>query len=153
MTTDDDFSVESARRASEQGRLADWVVDFLCSTGSDNPELAAAFAFSGAVYLGPVRLPLDQLTPLAGPEEEDVVVPVAEEEWEADIEHMEHSVADGWHPPPLLVSHRQGTLFIEDGNHRVDALRRLGETDGWAILAFADDAERDAFVTEAGDPA
>jgi hypothetical protein len=150
VTGGEEFSLASAQRAADEGRLAEWVVDFLASPGSDNAPLAAALAFSGATYLGPIRFELDRLTPMAGPDEEGVVVPVPEEDWESDVEAMEHSIEQGWHPPPLLVSHRDGKYFLEDGNHRFETLRRSGATHAWSILLFADEAERDFFLKESG---
>jgi hypothetical protein len=147
--TDDDSSLSSARRAADEGRLAQWVLDFLESPGSDNAPLAAALAFSDAAFLGPIRFELAKLTPMAGPDEDRVVVPVAEEDWESDVEAMEHSIEQGWHPPPLLVSHRDGKYYLEDGNHRYETLRRSGRTHAWAILVFADEGERALFLNGA----
>jgi len=149
MTGGEKFSLASARRAADEGRLAEWVLDFLTSPGSDNAQLAAALAFNRAAFLGPIRFELDRLTPMAGPDEDRVVVPVAEEDWESDVEAMEHSIEHGWHPPPLLVSHHNGKYFLEDGNHRYETLRRSGRTHAWAILVFADEAERELFLNEA----
>ncbi len=149
MTDDEEFSLSSARHAADDGRLAEWVLGFLTSPGSDNAPLAAALAFSGAAFLGPIQFELDRLTPMAGPDENSVVVPVAEEDWESEIEAMEHSIEQGWHPPPLLVSHRDGKYFLEDGNHRYETLRRSGRTLAWAILVFADEAERELFLNGA----
>lgn len=149
--SDDAVSVSSARRAAEEGRLDQWVVDFLSSPGSGNAELAADLALKGTVYLGPIRLPLDRLTPMAGPDEDEVVVPVAKEEWDSDVEDMEDSLEEGWHPPPLLVSHHDGQFFLEDGNHRCESLRRAGATSAWTILLFDDEAERHRFLEEHGD--
>ena len=146
MTDDEDFSLASARRAADEGRLAEWVADFLASPGSDNAPLAAALAFSDTTYVGPIRFELARLTPMAGPDGDEVVVPVAEEEWESDVEAMEDSLEQGWHPPPLLVSHRDGRYFLEDGNHRYETLRRSGITHAWTILLFHDEAERARFL-------
>jgi hypothetical protein len=145
------FSLASAQRAADEDHLSEWVVDFLASPGSCNPELAAAFAMRGATYLGPIFIALDRLTPMAGPYGDEVVVPVAKEDWESDVEAMEHSIEQGWHPPPLLVSHKDGEYFLEDGNHRCETLRRTGTTHTWIILLFADTVERDRFVMEHGD--
>ena len=79
MTADEKFSLASAQHAADEGRLAEWVVDFLASPGSSNSALAAAFAMSGATYVGPIRFALDRLTPMAGPVGDEVIVPVAEE--------------------------------------------------------------------------
>ncbi len=146
MDDQHDFSVQSAARAADRDALGTWVADFLASPGSDNAPLAAALAASPATYMGPVRIPLDRVTPMAGPDGEDVVVPVAEAVWEADVEAMEDSVEHGWHPPPLLVSFRDGRYFVEDGNHRFETLRRGGATHAWAILIFPDAAARDRYV-------
>ena len=146
MTSDEEFSLETARRASADGRLAEWVAAFLASPGSDNATLAVALAFGETCYLGPIRLPLSRLTPMAGPDNGEVVVAIAEEEWESDVEAMEHRVEQGWQPPPLLVSHRDGTYYLEDGNHRFETLRRLGATHADVIIAFAAAHERDAYA-------
>ena len=150
MTSHGEFSLASAQRAADEGTLAEWVVDFLASPGSSNAELAAALAFSGATYLGPIRFELDRLTPMAGPYGGRVVVPVPREEWESDVEAMEHSIEEGWRPPPLLVSHRDGKYYLEDGNHRYETLRRSGATHAWTILLFANEAERDRFLKGPG---
>jgi hypothetical protein len=146
VISSEEFSLASAQRAADEGTLSQWVVDFLASPGSDNAELAAALALSGAIYLGPVVVELDRLTPMAGPDEEQVLVPVPEEVWESDVEAMEHSFEEGWRPPPLLVSHHDGKYYLEDGNHRYEALRRNGASSAWAILLFADEAERDGYL-------
>ena len=151
MTGCKEFSLASAKRAADEGRLAEWVVAFLASPGSDNAQLAASLAFTGATFVGPIRFELDRLTPMAGPDESRVVVPVAKEDWESDVERMEHSLEEGWHPPPLLVSHRDGKFYLEDGNHRYETLRRSGATHAWTILLFHDGTERDRFLQRHGE--
>ena len=146
--SEEEVSVSSAQRAADEGRLAQWVGDFLSSQGSSNLELAAALAMKGTIYLGPIRFALDRLTPMAGPDGDEVVVPVAKEDWESDVEGMEHSIEDGWAPPPLLVSHHDGEYFLEDGNHRCETLRRTGARSAWTILLFPDEVERVRFLKE-----
>ena len=148
MSADEKGSLTSAQRAADEDRLAEWVVDFLSSPGSSNPDLAAALAMKGTIYLGPIRFALDRLTPMAGPEGDEVVVPVAKEDWESDVESMEQSIEEGWQPPPLLVSHHDGEYLLEDGNHRCETLRRSGANYAWTILLFADEVERDRFLNE-----
>jgi hypothetical protein len=151
VTDNGKYSLASAKHAANEGRLAEWVVDFLASPGSSNSALAAAFALSGAAYLGPIRFPLDRLTPMAGPVGDEVAVPVSEGVWEHDIEAMEHSIEQGWHPPPLVVSFHNGRYFLEDGNHRYASLRRKGASHAWIVLLFAGELERDRYLREHGD--
>jgi hypothetical protein len=141
MDPDGDFSLASARKAAEDDQLADWVTAFLASAGSSNEALAGALAFGEVSYLGPVEFELDQLTPMAGPAEDEVAIPVAEDDWEEEIGSMGESLEQGWEPPPLLVSSRSDGIYIEDGNHRHEALRRHGATHVWAIVVLASDDE------------
>jgi hypothetical protein len=139
------FTLQSAARADAEGQLARWVVDFLASPGSDNRELAAALGFDERIWAGPILVGLEQLEPLAGPDG-DVLVPVDETQWEDAVDDMVESLEDGWDPPPLLVSYRLGRLFLEDGNHRWETMRRAGRTHGWVVIGFDSEADRDAFL-------
>src|SRR5690242_10639392 len=105
-TPDRRFDLASAVRAGAEDRLGFWVGELLASPGSDNPELAVAFGSREGYWLGPVRFELARLTPMAGPDEDEVVVPIDQEEWEADLEAMVEALDEGWEPPPLLVSSR-----------------------------------------------
>ena len=138
------FDLASARQAAEHDETALWVGDFLASRGSDNAVLAAALAQREHWWLGPISLPLDALTRLAGPED-DALVPVADKEWEHDVSEMEESVEDGWEPPPLLAEFQNGRLLLQDGNHRYEALVRAGASHAWVLIYFDNPDEREAF--------
>ncbi len=144
MGRDRRFSLASAFEAAEQDRLALWVGEFLASRGSDNATLAAGLATRRHWWLGPVRLPVDDLIRLAGPED-DATCPIEPEEWEQDVDAMEESLEQGWEPPPVLVEDRDGELLLQDGNHRYEALVRAGEREAWALVWFDDPAARDTF--------
>jgi len=139
-----DFSLASARAAAAEDRTAMWVGDFLASRGSDNEVLAAALAQKRHWWLGPIRVPLDDLVRLAGPED-DALVAVAPKEWEGDVEEMQESLDEGWEPPPLLAEYQDGRLLLQDGNHRYEALARAGAPDAWVLVYFDDPTARDEF--------
>mgnify|MGYP003621995112 CR=1 FL=1 len=143
---DDEYTVESARQAADRGELADWVVGFLASPGSDNAELGEQLTEQERWWLGPLQLPIDQLHRLVGPPDAPVIEVVDEDDWRPDVEDAAARVEDGWEPPPVIVSHRAGQLVLEDGNHRVEALRRADIDLAWAIIAFDRPEERDTFV-------
>jgi ParB-like nuclease domain len=138
------FDLASARAAAAEDRTAIWVGDFLASHGSDNEVLAAALAQKQHWWLGPLRIPLEDLVRLAGPED-DALVPIDEGEWEDDIGDMEESIEEGWEPPPLLAEYQDGRLLLQDGNHRYEALQREGVSDTWVLVYFDDPADRDRF--------
>ena len=145
MSEVQEYSLESARGAAGRDQLAAWVAQFLASPGSDNAPLAAILADPPRSWLGPIRLPIDQLHRLAGPEDQPVLFAWDEEDWRDDVEDLAARVEDGWVPPPVIVSWKRGQLVLEDGNHRVEALRRAGWKDVWSVVAFADSEERRAW--------
>jgi hypothetical protein len=139
------YSVDSARDASIHDALGEWVAEFLASPGSDNAALAELLAERTCSWTGPVLLPINELHRLAGPPGEPVLCALDEDDWRDDVEEMEHLVEDGWEPPPVIVTYRDGQLVLEDGNHRVESLRRAGERQAWAVVGFQDAADRERF--------
>jgi hypothetical protein len=143
---DHPFSVDSAREAADQGRLGPWVAEFLGSPGSDNAELAALLNERTRHWLGPVQLPISQLNRLAGPPGDPVLCPVDDEEWSPRVEDLADKVEDGFEPPPVIVVFRDGQLVLEDGNHRVEGIRRVGLDDAWAVVGFETSEELARFT-------
>jgi hypothetical protein len=87
---------------------------------------------------------LDQ--PAGGPPGEPVLVPVDDEQWRDDVDDMAERVDDdGWEPPPVVVVYRNDQLVLEDGNHRVEALRRAGTGEVWGVVGFDTFADRERF--------
>jgi hypothetical protein len=140
------FSVDAARRAAAVDDLDTWMAEFLASPGSDNAELAEILRGRDLWWLGPIRLPIDRLHRLAGPPGHPVLTEVHESWWRDDVAELGERIEDGWEPPPLVVTYRDRQLVVEDGNHRIEAIRRAGDDGAWAIVGFADRDERDRFA-------
>lgn len=147
--TTEAFTVETARRAAARHELDAWMARFLASPGSDNAPLGQLLAERSLLWIGPVELPIDQLNRLAGPADHPVLVPVDEEEWRDDVADLEERVAEGWEPPPVVVTYEDGQLKLEDGNHRVEGMRRAGQELAWAVVGFETAEERDRFIAAA----
>lgn len=150
MTERERFSLASAFEAADEDRVAEWVGEFLADRGSDNATLAAALAEQPHYWLGPIRLPVNDLVQLAGPSEEEVC-PVEPDEWDEDVETMQESLEEGWQPPPLLVEFGDGELLVQDGNHRYDALVDAGSSHVWAFVWFDEPDERARFCADRPD--
>ena len=148
MNDDRQFSLKSARRAGENEQLAGWVARFLSSPSSDNAVLAQELTEELAWWTGPVQLPLDQLHRLAGPPGDPVLCPVDEKYWDDRVDAMDQLAQKGWEPPPLVVAYRRDQLVLEDGNHRVESLRRAGRRRAWAVVGFERREDRDRFAQE-----
>ena len=71
---------------------------------------------------------------------------VDEDEWRDDLDDLSRDIQAGLEPPPVIVSYRDDQLVLEDGNHRVEALRRAGANQAWAVIVFEDPDERARFV-------
>ncbi len=145
MTDDDGHSLDGARVAAARNELGAWVAEFLASPGSDNAALGEQLTNGLRWWLGPVQIPLKRLHRLAGPSGDAVLCPVNEDDWRDDVDDLAQKVDDGWDPPPVIVSYRDGQLVLEDGNHRVEGVRRSGAYQTWAVIGFDDPEERDRF--------
>lgn len=148
MTETEPFTLEAARRAAADDDLARWVRRFLGSDGSDNQPLGEMLHQRGLHWIGPVELLISRLNRLAGPEGDPVLVPVGDDYWRDDVDDLEARVERGWEPPPVVVTYERGQLKLEDGNHRVEAIRRTGDPTTWAVVGFATTDERDRFIAE-----
>ena len=149
MANDDRYSIDAARIAAERDQLGAWVAEFLASPGSDNAALGEELTNRFRWWLGPVQVPLKRLHRLAGPRGDAVLCPVGDDYWRDDVDDLEQKVNDGWEPPPVIVSYRDTQLVLEDGNHRVEGVRRSGDHHTWAVIGFDDPEERDRFSVPA----
>jgi hypothetical protein len=140
------YSVDAAREAAARDDLEQWVADFLASPGSDNEPLGEELTERQEKWwLGPVLVPVAELHRLAGPAEHPVLCPVDDDYWRDDVDDLEEKVRQGWEPPPVIASFEDGRLVLEDGNHRVEGVRRTGADEVWAVIGFDSEAERDRF--------
>ena len=140
-------TVEGARAAAERDELGRWVQEFLRSPGSDNAPLGAELRKEQSAWYGPVRLPFDELKRLAGPPDQPTLARLEDDDLER-VDDMQESLDDGWEPPPIIVSYRDGDLYVEDGNHRIEGLRRAGYSEYWSVVGFDDERQRQRFVDE-----
>ena len=147
MSNDSSFTTDDARAASDAGRLGSWVAEFLASPGSDNAELGEALAAKYTLWDGPLELPFDHLHRLAGPPDQPTLERLDSDDLET-VDEMRDSIEDGWTPPPFVATWQDDHLVLEDGNHRVEGLRRSGHATYWCVVGFDDDESRRRFDSE-----
>jgi hypothetical protein len=146
MSGDSEFTPETARSAAQRDQLDDWVAEFLCSPGSDNAELADQLTERLGWWLGPVQVPIDHLHRLAGPPGAPVLQELDDDEWRNDVDDLRRRIEAGHEPPPVIASYRNAQLVLEDGNHRIEAVRRAGAGQAWAVIGFESGEERDRYL-------
>jgi hypothetical protein len=103
---------------------------------------------SARSWIGPVQLPLDRLHRLAGPSGSPVLEVVEDDDWRDDVDDLANKIQDGQRPPPVIVTYRDDKLTVEDGNHRLEAMRRAGRTEAWAVAGFEHQAKLQEFIDQ-----
>ena len=117
-----------------EGLLEEWLQAFLREEGNNIP-FADGLLLAPRRYHAPVRMPLSDLTRCCGPEP-DMAFQVDRAAFERRVEGLMATIRAGaWDMPPLIVQrHPDGKLKLNDGNHRLEALRRLGVEDAWVLM-------------------
>ena len=122
----------SAREAHAAGELAEWSQEFLRGEGGNLGVANPLRERDDDVYVL-AAVALSDVYPISGPDEHfDWPVPSAQ--FEQKVEAMVRSLEAGWDAPPLFV--HMHTLRLVDGNHRREALVRLGHRIYWAVMWY-----------------
>jgi len=120
----------SAREAHAAGQLAAWSQTFLRGEGGNLGIAEPLRAREDDVYLL-AEVGLTDVYPISGADG-DFDWPVPRAEFERKVGMMMRRFEEGWDAPPLFVHMR--TLRLVDGNHRREALLRLGRQTYSAVM-------------------
>jgi len=133
-------TAKSAIEYAGSNKLEEWVHEFLCGEGN-NKKLSDALKIYKREYVGPKLMDLHLLTRCYGPEPEmECRIPEENQEqtknFGANIDKIaKRFKTGGWDMPPLLALDCNGKFEIDDGNHRYEALKKLGIKKYWVILS------------------
>lgn len=125
--------MQGACDAAAIGRIDEWVDQFLSSGLGANPPMAIGLRKQRRWWIGPIRLPVNSLIRLCGPEPE-MQYPQSPEPWEGQVAAIMRAGTE--HLPPLILEYRgrEAPLGMHDGSHRHEALRRAGATNVWVLI-------------------
>ena len=129
------YDVESARRYADVGQIETWVHAYLNDGEWANLGLSEGLKLQARYWVGPVEIELGKLTKTCGPEP-DLPFPVNPAGWEIKVTLLGRGIRDPGDLPPLIVEYQQGILYIRDGNHRYEALRRYGAKRCWVLIWY-----------------
>ena len=126
------FTLQGAMDYARMGLIEAWVHGFLNGPGH-NKAFSDGLKLRPRYFVGPVLVELDRLNRRCGPEP-DMIYRVDRENFESIVNGMILALQHGWDMPPLIVNYADGYFEINDGNHRHEALKRLGVKKYYAIL-------------------
>ena len=131
----DDATLAAALEAAALGKVEGWVHDYLNGAGRNVP-MARGLRRRRRWWIGPVAVPVRELSRIVGPEP-GMPYPRAPEDWEPRLAGIERSLRRGWDVPPVIVDAcHTDALLVADGNHRFEAQRQVGRDAVWALLFF-----------------
>lgn len=129
-----EFTVSGARAAADAGRVAEWVDSFLRTDArGGNLPMADGLAKQRRWWIGPVRVRLESLTRICGPEP-SMQYRTPQAAFDEHVTAIGAAITDVQLLPPLILEYRASSLRLCDGNHRHEALHRRGESHVWALI-------------------
>jgi hypothetical protein len=138
---------DQAIQAEKSGELTPWLITFLNDKDRGrNTALAEGLAAAGQFHTDLIDYPIDQFKILMGP---DHSFRYYEEpgSFNNRVNKMVESLKAGWKPVPFIASDIWNDgLELNDGAHRVAALKRLGVKTYPTIFYFKNQLERDIFL-------
>ena len=132
-------TLKSALDYAGQNNIEEWVHEYLCGEG-DNRGFSDGLKLEKREYTGPILMDLDLFTKTYGPEP-GLKYSIREDDkeqikwfWFNTGGIHEKYRAGNWDMPPLIVNDDGGVYELNDGNHRLEALKMLGVKEYWVIF-------------------
>ena len=139
----------SAAAWAARGQIDEWTRRYLLAEGR-NRALADGLRLLPRYYIGVLDLPIGLLARCCGPEE-GMPFRVDAEGFRRKVDALEEAVRSGADLPPLIVQYTARGLVLSDGNHRFEALSRLGARTAPAVVWITEEEEYRAFCAAFGD--
>ncbi len=133
----DIFTLQGALQHGYEDRIEEWVHAFLKGVGH-NPFLSYILSLQKRYFTNPVLYKLDAFTRNCGPET-NMKYKVRQPGFEFIVGNMMASLVNGWDMPPLIINYEKGKFDMSDGNHRYEALIKLGLTQYYVIFWTSDE--------------
>ena len=141
-------SLSCAQEFSKQGKLEEWVHSYLLSDGR-NKDFSDGLKLFDRYFIGPLKMPLSLFTRCCGPEE-NMKWRINEEWFEKHVSDLMEVIKREKDMPPLivhfLVENGKDYFELNDGNHRLEAYRRLGIEEYYVIVWITEKYEYELFM-------
>lgn len=128
------WSIGAARLAFEEGRLQDWIEEYLQVPEWANQGLLRRVRAFSVEWPAPELVVLDRFDLIAGPGP-DFRFPKDAAVWEREVAAIVARGISVESLPPLIGWVKEdGRLNLADGNHRVAAALRVGIKELWTLV-------------------
>jgi len=126
-------TTSSAIEFASANRIEDWIHLFLCGEGNNIP-FSEGLKLEPRNYYAPKMMLLNQFERCCGPEE-NMTFRVPEDNFIKRVGGIAEFYSTGdWDMPPLIIYLHEGAYVLSDGNHRFEALTKLGIDSYWVII-------------------
>ena len=126
-------TTSSAKEFASAGKLEEWIHLFLCGEG-DNKPFSDGLKLEPRNYYAPELMQLNKFERCCGPEAH-MKWQVPEISFNKHVDGIASFYSTGnWDMPPLIVYRDDNGYELNDGNHRYEALKRLGINEYWVII-------------------
>ena len=136
-------TLSSVKSFAAAGRLEDWIHIYLLSDG-DNKAFSDGLKIYDRYFIGPKVFPLSLFSRCTGPEE-GIKYYIPAEAFEKYVSKLQKVLEEKDDMPPLIANYFDGQFELNDGNHRFEALKRLGITEYPFIIWITDKHDYDDF--------
>ena len=136
-------TLSSVKDFAAAGRLEDWIHIYLLSDGH-NKEFSDGLKIYDRYFMGPMLMPLSLFTRCTGPED-GIKYYVPTEAFEKRVNNIQKVLAEKNDMPPLIANYFNEQFELNDGNHRFEALKRLGVTEYPFIIWITEKHDYDDF--------
>ena len=143
------WTVPTALAAARTGQVEAWIHRYLAVAPWANPELSAGLRLQPRWWRGPLEVPVDVPQRCIGPEP-GLNDGIDIQRWNDHVHRLCASLRDPLAVAPLIVQYDHGTYMVRDGNHRLEAFRRLGWPRCWIVIWY--DTAADARVDRRAGP-
>lgn len=147
-------TLTNAQQAASQGQLEQWIHTYLLTDG-DNKALSDGLKLFDRIFHGPLSFPLGLLHRNTGPEP-NMQYKIHPEWFELHVSQLMEAIQAGEDLPPLIVRYyipedkELGRFELNDGNHRLEAFKRLGMERYHVILWCTEQYEFDQLTERYG---
>ncbi|MDR2972933.1 MAG: ParB/RepB/Spo0J family partition protein [Bacteroidales bacterium] len=118
---------------ANENKLEEWIHLFLCREGNNKP-FSDGLKLKPRRFFTPEMINLNRFERCCGPEEQ-MKFQVSEEYFKKRVNDIAIFFKKGnWDMPPLIVNRAGNRYELNDGNHRYEALKKIGITRYWVII-------------------